>query len=124
MTDGGRRSRVRWVVAHPHRPAVLMAERAGRLALPETELGGQVWTADATATLPALRELVGLDAVLLRCEWTAFEPPERLPRAGRLAEPLSALHQAIGYRSVVADLRPVERHTAQSAAHWLRASSV
>jgi hypothetical protein len=53
-------------------------------------------------------------------EWTAFEPPERLRRAWRLAEPLSALHQAIGYRSIVADLRPVERHTAQSPAHWLR----
>jgi hypothetical protein len=97
-----------------------MDERAGRLALPETELGGQVWTADTTATLPALRELAGLDAVLLRCEWTAFEPPERLRRVWGLAEPLSALHRAIGYRSIVADLRPVERHTAQSPAHWLR----
>ena len=59
-----------------------------------------MWTAEATATLPALRELG-------RSEWAAFEPP-------------GALHQAIGYRSIVADLRPVERHTAQSPAHWLR----
>jgi len=53
-------------------------------------------------------------------EWTAFEPPERLRRAWRLAEPLSALNRAIGYRSIVADLAPVERHTAQSPAYWLR----
>jgi hypothetical protein len=38
MSDTGWRSRIRWVVVHPHRPAVLMVERAGRLALPETEL--------------------------------------------------------------------------------------
>jgi hypothetical protein len=67
MSDAEWRSRIRWVVAHPHRPEVLMVERAGRLALPETELRDEVWTADATATLPALRELVGVDAVLLRC---------------------------------------------------------
>jgi Phosphotransferase enzyme family len=53
-------------------------------------------------------------------EWTAFEPPERLRRAWQLAEPLSALNQAIGYRSIVADLQPVERHTARSPAYWLR----
>jgi hypothetical protein len=41
MTDAEWRSRVRWVVAHPHRPAVLMVERAGRLALPETEVGDE-----------------------------------------------------------------------------------
>lgn len=52
--------------------------------------------------------------------WTAFEPPERLRRAWQLAEPLSALNQAISYRSIVADLAPVERHTAQSPAYWLR----
>jgi len=50
MTDAEWRSRIRWVVAHPHRPAVLLVERAGRPALPETDLGDEVWTADATAT--------------------------------------------------------------------------
>jgi aminoglycoside phosphotransferase (APT) family kinase protein len=58
------------------------------------------------------------DAYLL--EWTAFEAPERLRRAWRLAKPLSALNQAIGYRSIVADLQPVERHTARSPAYRLR----
>jgi aminoglycoside phosphotransferase (APT) family kinase protein len=53
-------------------------------------------------------------------EWTAFEPPERLARAWQLAEPLAALDQAISYRSIVADLQPVERHTARSPAYWLR----
>jgi aminoglycoside phosphotransferase (APT) family kinase protein len=53
-------------------------------------------------------------------EWTAFEPTERLRRAWQLAEPLGALHQALGYRSTVAELAPVERHTAESTAYWLR----
>jgi aminoglycoside phosphotransferase (APT) family kinase protein len=53
-------------------------------------------------------------------EWAAFEPAERLQRAWRLAEPLGALNQAIGYQSIVADLEPIERHTARSTAYWLR----
>jgi Phosphotransferase enzyme family len=84
MTDAEWRSRIRWVVAHPHRPAVLMGERAGRPALPETEHRDEVWTADATATLPALRELVGLDAVLLRC-LSEQEDPSRRARLATLA---------------------------------------
>ena len=67
MDDSGWRSRIRWVVVHPDRPALLLVERAGALALPETELPAKVWTADAKAILPALRELVGFDAVLLGC---------------------------------------------------------
>jgi aminoglycoside phosphotransferase (APT) family kinase protein len=54
-------------------------------------------------------------------EWRAFEPPERLRRAWRLALPLGAPHQAISYRSIVARLRPpVDLHMAQSTAWWLR----
>jgi Phosphotransferase enzyme family len=87
MTDAEWRSRVRWVVAHPHRPAVLMVERAGRLALPETGLGDEVWTADATATLPALRELVGVDAVLLRCLREREDPSRRVRQAILVATP-------------------------------------
>jgi hypothetical protein len=53
--------------------------------------------------------------------WTAFEPAERLLRAWRLAEPLVALHQAVSYRSIVANLGPpIDRHMMQSTAWWLR----
>jgi Phosphotransferase enzyme family len=87
MSDAEWRSRICWVVAHPHRPEVLMVERAGRLALPETELRDEVWTADATATLPALRELVGVDAVLLRCLGEQGDPSRRVQRATLVATP-------------------------------------
>jgi Phosphotransferase enzyme family len=70
-----------------HRPAVLLVERAGRPALPETELRDEVWTADATATLPALRVLVGLDAVLLRCLSEQEDPTRRVQRATLVATP-------------------------------------
>jgi hypothetical protein len=66
MNDWEWRTRIRWVVVHPDRPEVLGVERAGVLALPETKLPAKVWTADAPAVLPALRELVGFDVVLLR----------------------------------------------------------
>ena len=53
--------------------------------------------------------------------WTAFEPAERLLRAWRLAEPLVALHQAISYRSIVANHEPpIDRHMMESTAYWLR----
>jgi hypothetical protein len=53
--------------------------------------------------------------------WARFEPPGRLARAWELALPLGALHQAVGYRSIVAGLRPpVDRHLAGSTAWWLR----
>jgi hypothetical protein len=54
-------------------------------------------------------------------EWAGFEPAERLLRAWRLAEPLGALHHAVGYRSLVEHLRgPIDLHMAASTAWWLR----
>ena len=65
-----------------------------------------------------LRELL---RVVYRSEWASFEPPERLDRALRLAAPLGALHQAVSYRSIVAQLEPpIDAHMAQSTAWWLR----
>jgi hypothetical protein len=67
MSDDGWRARIRWVVVHPGRDAVLVARPDGLFRLPETELPGRVWTADPSEVLPGLRELLGADAVLLRC---------------------------------------------------------
>jgi aminoglycoside phosphotransferase (APT) family kinase protein len=54
-------------------------------------------------------------------EWAAFEPPERLARAVRLAAPLGALHQAVSYRAIVASQQPpIDVHMRQSTAWWLR----
>jgi hypothetical protein len=54
-------------------------------------------------------------------EWTAFERPERLLRAWTLAEPLAALHHAVSYRSIVAEMRPpIDGHLMESTAYWLR----
>ena len=71
-----------------------MVEQAGVLALPETELGAEVWTADATATLPALSELVGLDAVLLGCVSEHKDPSARVQQATLVAAPhdMAPLH--------------------------------
>jgi Ser/Thr protein kinase RdoA (MazF antagonist) len=53
--------------------------------------------------------------------WAAFEPPERLDRAYRLAAPLGALHQAVSYRSIVASQQPpIDVHMGQSTPWWLR----
>ncbi|HET7517498.1 MAG TPA: phosphotransferase, partial [Actinomycetes bacterium] len=53
--------------------------------------------------------------------WAAFEPPERLDRAYRLAAPLGALHQAVCYTSIVASQQPpIDVHMGQSTAWWLR----
>lgn len=54
-------------------------------------------------------------------EWTALESPERLLRAWTLAEPLAALHHAISYRSIVAEMQPpIDGHMMESTAYWLR----
>jgi hypothetical protein len=54
-------------------------------------------------------------------EWAAFEPPDRLARAVRLAAPLGALHQAVSYRAIVASQQPpIYIHMRQSTAWWLR----
>jgi hypothetical protein len=54
-------------------------------------------------------------------EWTGLEPLDRLLRAWMLAEPLAALHHAISYRSIVAEMRPpIDGHMMESTAYWLR----
>jgi hypothetical protein len=98
MDDSGWRSRIRWVVVHPDRPAVLLMERTGALALPETELPAKVWTADATAILPALRELVGFDAVLLGCVREHQDEAARVLAATLMATPREAAPPGPGAR--------------------------
>ena len=81
MSDDGWRARIRWVVVHPDREAVLVAPRDGAVRLPEAEQPGQVWTADPAEVLPGLRDLLGADAVLLRCLEEDEDPvaPGRYP---------------------------------------------
>ena len=100
MNDADWRSRVCWVVVHPDRPAVLLVERAGALALPETELPAKVWTAEATAILPVLRELVGFDVVLLCCVGEHEDEAARLLRATLMAAPRAAAPPGPGARWV------------------------
>jgi hypothetical protein len=87
MDEDGWRTCLRWVVVHPHDPAVLAARRDGALALPETERPGQVWTADPAEVLPALDELLGADALLLDCLDDHQDPAARVQRATLLAVP-------------------------------------
>jgi aminoglycoside phosphotransferase (APT) family kinase protein len=87
MDEDGWRTCLRWVVVHPHDPAVLAARRDGALALPETERPGQVWTADPAEVLPALDELLGADALLLDCLDDQQDPAARVQRATLLAVP-------------------------------------
>ncbi|HEY6590234.1 MAG TPA: hypothetical protein VI751_04255 [Actinomycetota bacterium] len=90
MSDDRWRTRLRWVVVHPHDPAVLLARRDGVLALPETERPGQVWTADPAEVLPALGELLGADALLLDCLDDHQDPAAGVQRATLLAVPREA----------------------------------
>jgi Phosphotransferase enzyme family len=87
MNDGGWRTRLRWVVVHPHDPSVLAVRGDGALALPGAEHPGQVWTADPGEILPDLRELLGVDAVLLHCLEEDEDPVARVRRATLLAVP-------------------------------------
>ena len=87
MSEDRWRTRLRWVVAHPHHPQVLLARRDGALVLPETERPGQVWTADPAEVLPALVELLGADALLLDCLDGRQDPAARVQRATLLAVP-------------------------------------
>jgi hypothetical protein len=85
MSDDGWRARIRWVVAHPDEPKVLLARRDGGLALPEAERPGQVWIGDPGEVLSPLRELLGGDAVLLRCLEEVEDPSTRVQRVTMLA---------------------------------------
>jgi Phosphotransferase enzyme family len=90
MSEDRWRTRLRWVVVHPDGPQVLLARRDGALALPEVERPGQLWTADPAEVLPALRELLGADALLLDCLDQQGDPAARVQRATLLAVPREA----------------------------------
>jgi hypothetical protein len=75
------------VVVHPHRPEVLLL---GGSALPEAELAGEVWTADAEVTATALRELLGADTILLRSLEEHEDSAARVQRATLVAAPRDA----------------------------------
>ena len=90
MDEDRWRTRLRWVVVHPDGPQVLLARRDGDLALPEVEHPGQLWTADPDEVLPALRELLGADVLLLDCLDQHEDPAARVQRATLLAVPRGA----------------------------------
>ena len=90
MSDGDWRASIRWVVAHPTEPRVLLDRRGGGLALPTAERPGRVWTGDPAELLPSLHELLGAGAVLLRCLEEDEDPPARRQRATLLAVPRTA----------------------------------
>jgi hypothetical protein len=83
MSDGDWRASIRWVVAHPTEPRVLLDRRGGGLALPAAERPGRVWTGDPAELLPSLHELLGADAVLLRCLEEDEDPPAGMAWLGR-----------------------------------------
>ncbi len=87
MSEDGWRTSIRWVVAHPTQPRVLLAGRDGALCLPRTERPGQVWTAEPGQVLPGLRDLLGADALVLRCLDEHEDPSARVQRATLLAVP-------------------------------------
>ncbi|HEX3213991.1 MAG TPA: hypothetical protein VH016_15575, partial [Actinomycetota bacterium] len=87
MSEDGWRTSIRWVVAHPTQPRVLLVWRDGARCLPRTERPGQVWTAEPGQVLPGLRDLLGADALLLRCLDEHEDPSARVQRATLLAEP-------------------------------------
>jgi hypothetical protein len=87
MGEDGWRTRIRWVVVHPHDPKALLLGAPGAPALPAAELPGQVWTADAEATVAALRALVGIDAVALCCVEEPEDPAAQVLHATLAATP-------------------------------------
>ena len=90
MSDDGWRARIRWVVAHPTEPTVLLERRDGIQRLPEVEHPGQVWTGNPAQSLPGLSDLLGTDAVLLRCLEEHEDAAARTQRMTLLAVPRTA----------------------------------
>jgi hypothetical protein len=88
--DDDWRARLRWVVAHPAEPKVLLERRGGAPALPVAERPGRVWTGDPAEVLPSLRALLGADAVLLACLEEDEDPAARRQEATLLAVPRGA----------------------------------
>ena len=97
--SGDWRTHIRWVVAHPTEPKVLLARRDGTQRLPEVERPGLVWTGDPGQLLPGLRDLLGTDAVLLRCLEEHEDAAARAQRATLLAVPraLPALAEGLAW---------------------------
>ena len=97
--SGDWRTHIRWVVAHPTEPKVLLARRDGSQRLPEVERPGPVWTGDPGQLLPGLRDLLGTDAVLLRCLEEHEDAAARAQRATLLAVPraLPALAEGLAW---------------------------
>jgi aminoglycoside phosphotransferase (APT) family kinase protein len=90
MSDEGWRTRIRWVVAHPTDPKVLVDRPDGAKALPVAERPGRLWSGDPTAVLPSLDELLGAEAVLLGRLEEDEDPAARRQRATLLAVPRAA----------------------------------
>ena len=87
MSEDGWRTSIRWVVAHPTEPRVLLARRDGTSRLPGSERPGRVWTAEPGQVLPGLRDLLDVDALLLRSLDEDEDPSARIKRATLLAVP-------------------------------------
>jgi hypothetical protein len=123
MSDSGWRARIRWVVVRPHDPAVLLLGEPGALALPEAELPGQVWTAEAEATTAVLRTLVGFDAVSLRSVEEDEDQAARVQHATLAAAPRGEAAPPPGARWVGPRSWPPPRRPGCSTswpAYWLR----
>ena len=119
MDEDRWRTRLRWVVVRPDGPQVLLARRDGALALPEVERPGRLWTADPDEVLPALRELLGADALLLDCLDDHQDPAARVQRATLLAVWFKANPTSPLFVNEGAPMEVVEE-VAQSTVWWLR----
>jgi hypothetical protein len=99
MSGDGWRTSVRWVVAHPTEAKVLVAGWDGAVRLPGSEQPGRVWTAEPGEVLPGLRDLLGADAILLRCLDEHEDPTLKVQRATLLAVPraLAALPDGLAW---------------------------
>jgi hypothetical protein len=96
MSEDRWRTRLRWVVVHPHDPAVLLARRDG-----------------------ALGELLGADALLLDCLDDHQDPAARVQRATLLAVWFKANPTSPLFVNEGAPMEVVEE-VAQSTVWWLR----
>jgi hypothetical protein len=103
-----------------------LAAMCGELAaaaVPATLLHGDLHLGNVAKGPDGYLFLDWTDAYL--AEWTRFAPQDTLRRAWEPAEPLGALHHALSYRSIVANLDPpIDPHMMQSTAFWLRGEQV
>ena len=115
MSDDGWRTSIRWVVAHPIEPKVLLGRRDGALCLPGTERPGRAWTAEPGQVLPALRDLLGVEALRRRSLDEHAEPSAQVQRATLLAVPraLPALPDGLAWAGR-AELAGPDAHVADA----------